>query len=220
MLAGSRRPSSGITWRASSEAHPSIATPPANPAESSRWLDPSGAEGPHTGARRATRSVTTHVGRRASLRPRLCRQGGACRGDAGGVLRRLRRAFCTGEQLVGAVGFGPTSSCSQSTCATVAPRPDDFRAREAPVLRRPAGDDRPRAYATGPLPGGAGRGLDDQQASGGCHSGPGPSRRVVRPRGKAYTSASGRLGVSGGQDRTRRDAQEPPTLFRRTSSQG
>ena len=28
------------------------------------------------------------------------------------------------ERVVGAVGFEPTTSCSQSTCAAVAPRPD------------------------------------------------------------------------------------------------
>ena len=36
------------------------------------------------------------------------------------------RAPSTVVGLVGAVGFEPTTSCSQSTCATVAPRPDEF----------------------------------------------------------------------------------------------
>ena len=51
--------------------------------------------------------------------------------EAGANPRQDRHAM-----LVGAVGFEPTSSCSQSTCATVAPRPDRFRAQEAHMLRR------------------------------------------------------------------------------------
>jgi hypothetical protein len=56
---------------------------------------------------------------------------------------RARKAM-----VVGAVGFEPTSSCSQSTCATVAPRPDRFRAREAHVLRAQAAATEPTPLAT------------------------------------------------------------------------
>ncbi len=49
--------------------------------------------------------------------------------------RRPRRPGRTTKKwLVGVVGFEPTTSCSQSTCATTALHPDRFRAHEAHVL--------------------------------------------------------------------------------------